>query len=97
MLVAQVDRDYLAGDDIPSRKGTKFNITEIFSRTIGILSDKHTRFRVKDDDGIAYYGGWLINDIECEVQQHILAWATRDAGATTIEVKLEEGWTQEIG
>lgn len=55
------------------------------------------RFRCKDDDGEVYYGGWLLNDHDGLVQYAVLEWAQRDAGCTTIEVKINGKWVQEIG
>ena len=55
-------------------------------------------FRTKDDDGVIYYGGWLLNNDHAYVQYIVLRWTERDAGCTTIEVKLSDGkWHQEIG
>jgi len=56
-----------------------------------------TRWRMKDDDGEIYYGGWLYNDGHCVVQDLILKWGTYDSGCTTIEVKIDDEWKQEIG
>ena len=56
-----------------------------------------TRFRLKDDDGIVYFSGWLLNDDYCAVQQTVLSWAEWYAGCTTIEVRENGEWKQEIG
>ena len=90
MIYAKVDRDYIAEDDDVSRVGIEWS-SDLFP-----VGDT-VRFRVKDDDGEVYYGGWLINDPYGNVQYNVLKWAEHDAGATTIEVKLNGKWVQEIG
>lgn len=54
-------------------------------------------FRLYDDDGELYYSGWLKDDSWAMVQQFVLAWAMADSGCTTITVKRDGKWVQEIG
>lgn len=105
-IAAAIDRDYINTEEGSSfnRVGKLFGYVskEMFlklfdSRDVELDAVK-TRFRCKDDDGIVYYGGWLYNDPDCEVQYEVLRWCQNDAGCTTIEVKNDHGyWRQEIG
>lgn len=105
MIVAKIDKDYLADRDeqSTSRVGIEWTKEQIESNFLPdtklvIHPDTKTRFRMKDDDGEVYYGGWLINDDECMVQRVLLQWGAHDAGCTTIEVKNEnDEWEAEIG
>lgn len=107
MVVAEIDKDYINTEPESeyNRVGKKFEITgwgrvEIFG--VDNIPPK-VRFRCKDDDGEVYYGGWLYNDSECEVQEEVLRWCQNDAGCTTIEIAVMQGdstsyhWKQEIG
>lgn len=49
-----------------------------------------------DDDGEIYYGGRLVDDDECMSQDAALSFGMNDAGCTTIEVKRNDEWIQEI-
>ena len=88
-IVAAIDRDYIAEPDEKSRVGITFDSDYVDGPKV--------RFRCKDDDGEIYYGGWLINDSQGENQCIVLNWTMRDAGCTTIEVKIDDEWVQEIG
>jgi hypothetical protein len=96
----KIDRDYINGtvDDIchlPSRVGSEGAITVDGDP---LPSDgERVRFRIKDDDGEVYYGGWLNDDEECANQLSALSYGTWDAGATEIEVKRDGKWVQDIG
>jgi hypothetical protein len=112
MIIAHVDRDYINKDgDIPSRVGVEWSEDAIVipdreavrEEINGGIAGK-VRFRLKDDDGEIYYGGWLYNDSFGCTQMVVLAWGQHDAGCTTIEVKGSElpefhnrEWKQEIG
>jgi hypothetical protein len=98
MVIAQIDRDYITepDDELPSRVGVSWTDTYWPNRQYQ-YDTKKKRFRCKDDDGEIYYGGWLLDDGECIAQQLVLEWAMRDAGCTTIEVKIDSEWKQEIG
>lgn len=114
-VLAQVDKDYdpMEGMDRVGTQWTINSVldwwgydtspVELWGHAFsldGILLKEHTvRWRVKDSDDNIYYGGWLINDGECIVQQAILKWAERDVGATTIEVRDVDTneWKAEIG
>lgn len=105
--VAKLDKDHLYenGIDIPSRVGSEWDYTFFINYPEGKDAIKQiregkapkVRWRAKDDDGEIYYGGWLLNDDWCITQQIVLSWCTYDAGCTTIEVKLDGEWKQEIG
>lgn len=112
MIVAQIDRDYINREpgNPYNRVGKEFDLDTLHTvKELGMTSlMPKTRFRCKDDDGEVYYGGWLLNDSEGEVQLEVLRWCQADAGCTTIEVKLPaklhdgqlcytEEWKQEIG
>lgn len=98
-LVAKIDRDYInLRDSEYNRVGKEFELNGLGFESVfpNGLTTK-IRFRVLDDDDIVYYGGWLYNDLECEVQQHVIEWAERDAGAVKIQIWTDEGWIYEIG
>ena len=102
MIVARIDRDYINQQEakdphspISSRVGLEWDHVQL---KFVIQQTPKVRFRTKDDDGVIYYGGWLLNDDQGEVQYLVQRWTERDAGCTTIEVKLTDGkWHQEIG
>jgi len=101
--VAKVDRDYLADGAEDTRVGSRWTTKEVLTYASepvdiqDVLKSPKTRFRLKDDDGEVYYGGWLLNDDFCAVQEIVLKWGTWDAGCTTIEVKVNNEWKQEMG
>lgn len=96
MIVAEIDRDYTnstePGDTVPSRVGQTWAIGDEYAAELfGDDSPSRTskvRFRCKDDDGEVYYGGWLLNDSEGEVQLTVPNWCMFDAGCTIIEIKV---------
>ena len=86
----KIDRDYIAEPGEPSRVG-------VSGEVLHYSSIPKIRFRMLDDDSIVYYGGWLNDDPDCANQFSALSFGTYDAGCTTIEVKREGEWVQEIG
>lgn len=54
-------------------------------------------FKLYDDDGELYFEGVLDDDDECVNQTAALRWGESDAGCTTIKVKRDGEWVQEIG
>lgn len=99
MEVARVDRDYQEFACVGVRWTDQEVLRYLGEDAPGLAdypADK-TRFRCKDDDGIVYLGGWLLNDDWCAVQSTVLSWAMWDFGCTTIEIKKESEWKQEIG
>ena len=84
----KIDRDYLGGET--SRVGIK-------TANFDPKADNLIRFRCKDDDGNIYYGGVLSDDDRALAQDSALNWCRNDAGCTTIEVKRDGVWVQEIG
>lgn len=99
MKVAEIERDYLTNKGDPYyRVGKEFHILDQYAESINAGDAPKTRFRLKDDDEEVYYGGWLFNDADCEVQFEVLRWAMVDSGCTIIEIKNDNGnWRQEIG
>ena len=106
MIVARIDRDYINQQEakdphspISSRVGLEWDHESLTQQLESLIEfAPKVRFRTKDDDGVIYYGGWLLNDDQGEVQYLVQRWTERDAGCTTIEVKLTDGkWHQEIG
>lgn len=106
MVVAEIDRDYIVEPGEQTRVGHKFEMLETYSVAFKALMPPKVRWRCKDDDGEIYYGGWLYNDSECEVQLEVLRYCMHDAGCTTIEVRYTDPgsdpetkpeWLQEIG
>lgn len=96
-VVAKIDRDYQELDC----KGITWTDTEVNAyhefEAIDFADVSQVRFRALDDDEIPYFGGWLLNDDWCAVQDAILSWAMRDSGCTIIEVKENGEWKREIG
>lgn len=99
----EIDRDYINADyGSESREGFKgetinVGLGPILPEIIELpTTNEKTRFRMKDDDGEVYYGGWLHNDDEGLNQQAALEFGMHDAGCTTIEVKIGNEWKQEI-
>lgn len=99
--VIKIDRDYIAVEGISSRVGCTWEASADDSRddwaANPIAEGDKVRFRLLDDDGEVYYGGWLLNDDDCLNQQVALAWAMRDAGCTEVQIKKDEEWVTEIG
>lgn len=106
--VAEVDRVYGAVEDcrddvLGKTEWRDIEVRNYFNQMVGgdevpeVYPQTKTRFRLLDDDGIPYFGGWLLNDEWCAVQQTVLSWGTWYAGCTTIEVRDQDNeWTQEI-
>lgn len=107
MIVAEIDRDYITKElEMPTRVGKKFDMLDSFTATLLPHLPPKVRWRCKDDDGEIYYGGWLLNDNQCEVQIEVLRYCMHDAGCATIEVRhidpssdpeAKPEWIQEIG
>lgn len=108
MVVAEIDKDYFGNYLGPeyNRIGHKFEMLDRVpayreGRTIKVDLDtsdwSKVRWRTKDDDGVLMYGGWLLNDSECEVQLEVLRYCEHDVGATVIEIHTDGKWVQEIG
>lgn len=104
--LAKVDKDYLFDaheDDVDSKVGTRWTANEVklhYHEPFESIQfdEKSSRFRLKDDDGNIYYGGWLFDDRGCALQQLVLEWGAHDSGCTTIEVKNDKGeWVQHLG
>lgn len=100
----EIDRDYLSEEGEEKRVGVKgdtinIGMHPILPEYLNLPGGPIVRFRLKDDDGEVYYGGWLHNDGEGLNQQAALAYGKTDAGCTTIEIKSgnDRNWRQEIG
>lgn len=107
-VVARIDRDYLSrggylhGEPMEKRIGTEWTLGSIKDSTGGVidLTDaEKVRFRLLDDDNEVYYGGWLLDDVDCFIQDAVLEWGKYDSGCTTIQVKQEPNgeWRTDIG
>lgn len=103
LLMWEIDRDYITEEGEESRVGVKgesinVGLAPFMPEYQDLPTAPVVRFRMKDDDGIIYYGGWLHSDTDCLNQQAALAYGMNDAGCTTIEIKFGNGkWVQEIG
>ena len=87
----KIDRDYISEKDEVSRVGSEG------ADWATLNQGEKIRFRLKDDDGEIYYGGWLLDDEDCINQESALNYGMYDAGCTTIEVKRNGEWVQDIG
>lgn len=98
----KIDRDYLYtdGDITPSRVGVSGDKwgDGFFDPVQKLPAEPlpKIRFRLLDDDGEVYYGGWLHDDGECLNQTEASRFGTNDAGAIWIEVKRNDEWVKEI-
>lgn len=95
MVAWQITKDHLVdGTDlyagVSGRDGVGQNLD-------GLKTSTTIAFRIYDDDGVLYYSGRLVDDDDCESQSDALAFATYDAGATTIKVRRGNQWVQDIG
>lgn len=113
VTVIKIDKDYInsdlnkvLSDPLPTRVGLEWTATpgvdyDYAFNSHAVAPDsipfEKMRFRILDDDGEVYYGGWLYNDVEGTNQFVVLKWAERDAGATEIQVKKNDEWVTEIG
>jgi hypothetical protein len=88
-----ITKDYIASADFNDRP------------QVGRVSaywDEHkqkaatTPFRLYDGDDDCYYQGLLINGDYCESQFDALRWGEAFAGCTTIKVKRDGKWEQDI-
>jgi hypothetical protein len=102
--IAKVDRDYESDPGESVVGSTRWTLKELVTHTAYDLavdqpveSFEKVRFRLLDDDGNIYYGGWLFNDDSCAVQIMVLEWGKYYAGCTDIQVKLNGEWRLEIG
>lgn len=95
----KIDKDYINENNSRSGvSGESVNIGLPYNpEFVDLPEGPAVRFRMKDDDGNIYFGGWLNNDKEGLNQQAALAYGMHDAGCTTIEIKVGEKWIQEIG
>lgn len=99
----KIDRDYLPGDTTRVGYGEDHERIPLFAAVAGIesgplpVTEETVRFRLLDDDGEVYYGGWLHDDDDCENQFAALRFGEGDAGATEIQVKRNGEWVTEIG
>ena len=103
-VVAHLDRDYIAEGDDVKRVGNEWTVESIENSlhiTLDMEDAQKVRFRLLDDDGEVYYGGWLLNDEDCIVQEGVLEWGKYDAGCTTIQVRDSsmptDEWRTDIG
>lgn len=87
----RIDRDYISELGEVSRVGSEG------AQQYCVNEGEKVRFRMKDDDGEVYYSGWLLDDPDCINQESALSYGMYDAGCTTIEVKRNGEWVQEIG
>lgn len=105
MIVAHIERDWLASPDDVSRAGWEWTLEQMNSKLAwGEIDDtdllnKKMQFRLRDEDNITHYTGWLLNDDECLIQECLSNWGARDTGGFIIEVRKDntELWTMEIG
>lgn len=94
-----IERDILAEKD--GEKGRSGYHVETWIDGTLMPDGPRTEFQLYDDDGILYYIG-VFGDAEDEtfgdVQYNaVLNWGEWDAGCTTIKVKRDGKWVQEIG
>jgi hypothetical protein len=96
----RIDRDYICGAGEVSRVGVAGDKTGdgVFDpvRHLPAAGLAKIRFRMLDDDGEVYYGGWLHDDDECLNQIEASRFGEVDAGAIWIEVKRNGEWVREI-
>jgi hypothetical protein len=86
----KIDRDYI-------NKGYESRVGSVGAEQYTTPEGEKIRFRMKDDDGNVYYGGWLNDDDECINQESALSYGAYDAGCTIIEVNRNGEWVVEIG
>lgn len=98
----EIDKDWITNGEYTTRvgvsgEGINVGLGPIMPEIIELpTTEEKTSFRMKDDDGQVYYGGWLHNDDEGLNQQAALDFGMHDAGCTTIEVNIDGKWIQEI-
>lgn len=86
-----IDRDYITANSNPCyRVGVQSKRWKDIDKTNKI------RFRCKDDDGIVYYGGWLVENDACDAQDSVLEFTMGDAGCVEVQVKRNGKWETEI-
>lgn len=88
-----IDRDYInggEGDSVPSRVGVSRGTVDPKDRV---------RFRLLDDDGEVYYGGWLTEAEDGEsAGSSLWDFGARDGGTTDLQVRNAAGaWESYIG
>jgi len=96
-----VDRDYIGPDadpelSLPSRVGTR---SESWTRAMKD-DEQCVRFRLLDDDGNVYYGGYLVESEDGETAgSTLLEWGMHDAGAVALEIREgpNEPWASYMG
>ena len=78
-----IDRDYINGDDVPSRVGRSYSWHPSMRN-----HPETVRFRALDDDGEVYYGGYLLEAVDGEsTGSNLLDYVMRDAGAVCLQVR----------
>lgn len=107
MIVAEITKDKLwtTKDDYPTRAGLKFSLGEVRDAIAfgdfdqSTMPTYRTLFRLRDEDNLVHYEGWLYNDEECLIQEYLSNWGARDTGGFIIEVWDNENktWNMEIG
>lgn len=101
----KIDRDYIAEPGEATRVGhsEEYERIPVYTAFAGITSGPlpitgdTVRFRLLDDDGEVYYGGWLHDDPEGRNQFAALSFGEGDAGATEIQVSRNGEWVTEVG
>jgi hypothetical protein len=104
-LLAELDKDYYAerygeATHVGTTQWTYAQVVQFCDSddVEQFIPQPHkTRWRLKDDDGEVYYGGWLYDDPLALMQQLVLEWGKYDSGCTMIEVKRNDEWTMDIG
>lgn len=103
-VIAELRHDYFARryNEAP-KKGVQWTVAQLHQHCDPDDVEEwqptphKTYWRLKDDDGEIYYGGWLYDDGQCLTQWLVLEWGKWDSGCTTIEVKRNDEWVMDIG
>lgn len=79
----KIDRDYIAGQhDLDSVVGKHWQ----GRKGKPAPKDARIRWRMLDDDGNVYFGGWLVEGETGDPFLHLLDWGMAYAGCTSIQV-----------
>lgn len=95
--VIRIDRDYLADDD-----GSLSGKTWAGKVIDESPQPERVRWRLKDDDGNVYFGGWL-EDAGAKIPDSadpwlfLVEWGAAYAGCTRVEEKRDGEWVAVIG